>query len=257
MFGIKEKKVNGARSQEDIGSMKKTARLAGWAYLSVALFGMGAQAIRMFLLEPGHAEATVENIINNESLFLAAIMSDIIMLTAYLLLGVFAYLLFKNVNGRISLLMLSFVVVSSAVAGLNVLNQFAALQLLGNADYLAAIPHDLLIAQVMHYLDMYESGTYIAQIMGWGPWLFPLGYMGYRSGYFPKFLGIMLMLGSVGLTFEGFRFFLLPDQQIVSAPGIIIATMAELTTIGWLIFRGVRKKAFEYPIERNTSVLAA
>ncbi|MDW5564126.1 MAG: DUF4386 family protein [Methanomassiliicoccus sp.] len=56
------------------------------------------------------------------------------------------------------------------------LNLFAALQLLGGADYLAVFPVDQLQAQALLYINMYTNGFMIAQIF-YGAWLLPLGYL--------------------------------------------------------------------------------
>ena len=47
------------------------------------------------------------------------------------------------------------------------------------------------------FFQLHGHGYLIAQIF-FGLWLLPLGYLVYRSGFFPRVLGVLLMLGCVG-----------------------------------------------------------
>jgi uncharacterized protein DUF4386 len=219
---------------------KKTAKIAGIFYLLVIAFGIFAQVVRQSFIVTVDATVTANNILNSELLFRFSFISDLFMITSYFLLGVTFYVLFKSVNNNISLVLLVFVLISSAIAGINMLNHFAVLQLLSGADYLAAFEAEQLFAQVMFHLDMHEAGAFIAQIFGWGPWLFPLGYLGYKSGYFPRILSILLMLACFGLLIEGFVYFLIPDYKVITYPGLAIATIAEFWCCGWLLIKGVK-----------------
>ena len=77
------------------------------------------------------------------------------------------------------------------------LTEFAALLLLSGADYLTAFTADQLHALVMFFLDLHEYGVFIASIFC-GLWLLPLGYLVFKSGYIPRILGVLLMIGCFG-----------------------------------------------------------
>jgi hypothetical protein len=49
-------------------------------------------------------------------------------------------------------------------------------------------------ALVLMFLDLHSNGYLIAQVF-FGLWLLPLGYLAYISGYFPRALGVLLMVG--------------------------------------------------------------
>ncbi len=60
-------------------------------------------------------------------------------------------------------------------------------------------------------LDTQHYGILIAQIF-FGLWLVPLGYLAYRSsGMFPKWLGVLLILGGVCYLVDLLAAFLVPD----------------------------------------------
>jgi hypothetical protein len=87
---------------------------------------------------------------------------------------------------------------------LNELNKFAALLLLDSAD------------QMMFFLNLNTQGIFIASIF-WGLWLFPQGYLIYKSGYFPRILGISMVLAGFGYLLESSTHFLLPSYEALAS----------------------------------------
>jgi hypothetical protein len=224
----------------DLEDPKKTARLAGLMYLGVIVFGILAQIIYMSFIVSDDAAKTVSNIMDNESLFRASNVIWLISEMFFLLLGLALYVVLKRVNKNLATLMLFFVAVGVAIECLNTLNRFAALQLLSGADYLGVYSADQLNAQVMFRLELWEAGYSIAAIMSFGPWLIPAGYLIYKSGYFPKILGILAILAGLGILIEGLQSLLLPDYEMISYPFALIAVIGEFAVCGWLLVKGAK-----------------
>ena len=88
--------------------------------------------------------------------------------------------------------------------------------LLNGADYLNVFQADQLQALAMLFLYLYKNGFMIAQIF-YGAWLFPLGYLVFKSGFLPRILGIVLMVACV-LTWLMYpcQFFLFPGYDAIS-----------------------------------------
>lgn len=223
---------------------KKTALLAAVLYLML-LFGSGfAEVTRSSLivdLDPG---ATAANILANQALFMASFISDLMGQTAFLLLGLTLYKLLSPVNKTHAMVMVAFVAVSVPMAMLNQLNQFAAMYLLSGVDYLQGMTPDQLNTQAMFFLELRQYGVYIIEIF-WGLWLFPFGYLVYKSGHYPKIIGILLMGGCIGYLIEFFTRFLLPSLPILTYPGLAIATLGEVAAIVMLLVDGVQKEKQE------------
>ncbi len=220
---------------------KKTALLAGGLYL-VLLFGSGfAEITRTTLISNQNAVATAASILANEALFKASFISDLIGQTAFLLLGLTLYRLLSPVSRSHAVVMMAFVAVSVPMAMLNLLNQFAAMHLLSGVGYLQVMAPDQLVAQAMFFLDLRQYGVYITEIF-WGLWLFPFGYLVYKSGYYPKTIGILLMGGCFGYLIEFFARFLLPGYPMITYPGLAVATVAEVAAIVMLLIHGLRKE---------------
>ena len=224
----------------DNTSPLKAARIAGLLYLILIVTGIIGHLGRQSLIVPGDAAITANNIIANELQFRGANVIWLISEVSFLLLGLALYVVLKNINKNLASLMVLFVVVGVAIESINTLNQFAALQLLSGADHLTSFSADQLNAQVMFYLDSWEAGYRIAAIMSFGPWLIPAGYLIYKSGYFPKILGFLVILAGFGILIEGLQYFLLPDYEVISSPGNVAATIGEFALCGWLLLKGAK-----------------
>ncbi len=217
----------------------RNARIAGFLYLLVIVFGIFAQGVvRSSLIVPGKALETANAIMSSEGLFRAGFISDLMMMMCYLLMAFMLYTIFESVNKNLALLFMLLTLASVAIMCLNMLNQFACLLLLSGADYLKVFTPDQIHALVLLFLNLHEYGYLIAQMFS-SAWLLPLGYLGYKSGYFPKILGILVMTACFAELFEFFQMFLFPAYEFLSSPGIVIAVVAEFALCFWLMFKGV------------------
>ena len=217
------------------------ARIAGVLYLFIAVSGIFNM---MFgpssLIVLGDAATTVNNIMASESLFRLGIVNDLIAQTVGILLVLALYKLLKAVNKNQALLMVIFALVSIPIVMLNLLNQFAAQLLLSGANYLTVFAADQLQALVMLFLNLDEHGFFIAHIF-WGLWLFPMGYLVYKSGYIPRILGILLIIAGFGYLIDFVTFFFVPSF----GPIKMFTFIGEVLFPLWLLIKGVNVKQWE------------
>lgn len=97
-------------------------------------------------------------------------------------------------------------------------------------------------AIVLLLLDIQHYGTLIAQVF-FGLWLIPLGYLTYKSQWFPKALTIVLVIGGVCYLIDLFAAFLITDfSQKASTIITIPSAIAEVWMVGYLLIVGVRTK---------------
>ena len=224
-----------------MNSIKKTARIAGFMYLGNIITGIFAQVVRSTLIVPGDAAATAKNIMASEWLFRIGFVSDLIMVTFYLLMGLVFYVLLKPVNKNIALLMLLLNLAGVPMLGINMLNQFATLLLMSGAGYLTVFGADQLHALGMLFFNLHEYGYSIA-VISWGFYLLPLGYLVFKSGYFPRILGVLLMLASFCDLIQFFQIFLFPDYEVITYPGLAVAMIAEFSFAFWLLVKGAKEQ---------------
>jgi len=180
----------------------KTARIAGFLYLILMVCGIFSYMfVNSRLIVPGDTATTINNIMASESLYVSGIVSWLISQTVFILLVYVLYKLLKPVNKNHAFLMVMFVLVAVPISFINELNKFAALLLLSGADYLTAFDVGQLQALVPLFLDLHEYGIHINS-MFFGLWLLPLGYLVFKSGYIPRILGVLLMIGWFGYMLE-------------------------------------------------------
>lgn len=211
------------------------ARVAGLIYLMGLPAPFGLIYVPSRLTVAGDAAATAANIMASETLFRLGIVSNLYVGVVNLLLVLVLYRLLKPAGRNMAALMVMFVVTGVAIGMLSEITQFAVLRLLSGADYLTVFTTDQLEAQSLLFLQMHAQGINIAQIF-WGLWLFPLGYLVFRSGFLPRILGILLIIGGIGYLAQSLIAFLSPGLKLNLA---LITGWGELLLLLWLLIKGV------------------
>jgi hypothetical protein len=234
----------------------KTARIAGFLYLTIIITGIFAYfVVRGSLIVAGDATATANNILASEGLFRVSIASDLIMIMCDVALALVFYVLLKPVSHALALLAAFFRLAQAASLGINLLNLFFALQLFGAADYLAVVDVNQLYAQAMLFLDAHGTGYAIALVF-FGFSLMVLGYLVFKSGYVPRVLGILLVVASFGYLIDSFARVLLPSydnyEAIFTLAVFAPAFIAELSLCLWLLIKGVNVQQRDSSISLNT-----
>ncbi len=225
-----------------MNSPQKTARVAALVFVLIFILGMSTELfIRPGMIAPGDAAATVKNIAASESLFRLSMVSDLIRQGLLVLLPLILYKLLKPVNKTIASLMVLFYLACVPISLLNELNHFAVLLLSSGNGYLPAFKADQLNALVTFFLELRKYGTFIAQFFSF--WVVLLGYLVYKSGFLPKILGILLMLGGICYTVLAVLFFLSPniDATIFGVFTFISESLFYL----WLLIKGINVKEWE------------
>jgi hypothetical protein len=231
----------------ELGTNKFTARLAGLIYLIVVITGIFSLAyVPLTLIDWRDAAKTFQQISASETLFRASLVSSAICYIAFLLLPFVLYKLLNSVNETAAKLMIILSVVSVPISMLNLQNKYAVLTFIKGSDFLKNFDQSQIQAQMMLFLENYDIGILILHIF-WGLWLFPFGWLVYKSGFLPKVLGILLMLGCVGylISFIG-------HTMSENYSGSLIANIAskpsafgEIGTCLWLLIRGINENQLQ------------
>ncbi len=220
-------------------SRQKDAKRAGFFYLAFVITCIFAGIVRANLIAWGDASRTADVLGNSELLFRISSLVDLISAVLFVLSAWALYVLLKPVNKNVALLFLLLNAVGVAVQCNSLLNSFTPMLTYGNTDFIKAFQPDQFDALNLLFLNIYKSGFTIAQIF-YGTWLLPLGYLVYKSGFLPKWLGILLIADFFGVMIWFFQYFLLPGYDIITYPGLAIGFIAEFSLSLWLIIMGVK-----------------
>jgi len=211
--------------------------MAGFHYFMYFVTSIIANMFGRFVFVD--APVTVNHIMAHESQFRIGFVISLFSVVFFLLAGWYLYVLLKPVDKNIALLFLLFNLGGFAIWCFSLLNLFAGLLLLSGSDYLKVFQPDQLQALAMLFINLRKSGAIIAQIP-YGIWLFPLGYLVFKSGFLPKILGILLIVDCFGLLICVFQFFLMPCYEVISVPFMAVSFIAELSLTLWLLIMGVK-----------------
>lgn len=200
-----------------------------------------SDAVRDHFIVPGDAAATAGNILARPGLFNLTAVGDLLAAALFGLAAWGLYVLLRPVDKHLALLFLLLNLVGVGIQALSGLNQFAALLLLLRPDYLNVMPADQLQALPMFFLDLREKGFLIAQLF-YGAWLFPLGYLVFKSGFLPRILGIVLMVHCCTWLSTVFQSFLFPGFSAITYVSYPLGFMAEVGLTLWLLVMGAKAR---------------
>jgi hypothetical protein len=217
------------------------ARLAGllW-FLAAVTGGFSLFYVRSQVIVAGDAAATAANIMASEFLFRAAIVSNLFSQVFLFFFGLTAYHLFKEVNKALATVFLTSVMMTVAIAVVNALNNFGALLVLSQADYLKAFTPEQLNAVAMIFLRLNNSfGQGLLEIF-WAPYFFSFGLLVIKSRFLPKVLGMLLMSMSVAYAINVLQKFLVPQfyPAAFTRLAMTLGALGGIPTIFWLLLKG-------------------
>ncbi len=223
-----------------MGSIKKTARLAGVLFLLMVVFGVFAEVMfrqKLFVLTD--ATATANNILANVFLYRVGIVSDLLMAICYLFTALALYHLFCPVHKNLASLMVLFAAAGSLLLMFNFLIELAPLLILSGEVPLGGFAADARESLAMLFYQLYQHGYMIGQVF-FALWVLPLGILILRSDLIPKVFGVLFVVEFVLGFASVFVHFLAPNE-LVDTLLLLPGTVAEFSFLLWLLICGVKK----------------
>jgi hypothetical protein len=230
-----------------LNSNDKLARLAGLLYLILLPTTGPAFFSGLQLLGKGDAGTILAYVVANRDGFEFMILLGAIGFVDYLALAVVFYRLFSPVSKDVARLMVTFMVASVPLSLAALARRMDVLSVLDGARNSPGLGVDQMQAQVMSALQGANNLMLVAAIF-WGLWLFPLGWLVFRSGFVPRVLGVLLMLGGFWYALIFVGTVLNPGyQETLMARAIsfisgVPSVIGEMGTALWLLFVGMRAR---------------
>jgi|CXWL01.1.fsa_nt_gi hypothetical protein len=226
--------------ESGMNSPKRLARIAGVLYLLVAIFAGFAFNVYTKLYIAGDAAATAVNVVANSGLVRMAVVADLVMVIAWIFLALTLYRLLKHVRQSAARAMVVLVAIGAGIVSLNTVFEFEGMRVAIDSSYAAALGAEGSNVLVLMLLDTQHYGILIASVF-MGLWLVPLGYLAYKSGLFPKALGVALIVVCVCYHAKLLAAFLAPDLWTVIQGYLSIPIWVfELWMVLYLLIIGVR-----------------
>ena len=216
------------------------ARITGVLYLVIIVFGLFSEVfIRSNLIVHGNADATASNILASEWVFRVGFASDLVIFLCDVAVAILLYVMLRPVSKTGSLISAGFRLTGTAIYGVNLLNYFAALIILSGPEYFSSFDSGQLNSMALMFLNIHRHG-YDLGLVFFGLHCLFLGYLLFESDYFPKILGILMLLAGIGYVVGSFTLFLWPEYTAMITPIYIAPLIGELSLCLWLLIKGVR-----------------
>ena len=222
-------------------SLRSTARTAGILYLLMSiLMILGYMYFPARFFAAGDAAETARRIMGNELLYRISILNAAAAQILFVFVVVNLYELFKDVDGRLARLMLALVCVGVSAELVNVAIRMTPFVLLGGADFLAVYTRPQLEAMSLALIRIANNLGQLLLVV-WALWLFPFGKLTMRSGWFPRWLGILLLVSGVAYLATFLTSMLFPEQRVLVRQVMTPFYFGELVMVLWLTFVGARE----------------
>jgi hypothetical protein len=221
-----------------MNSTKRTARIAGLLYLLMAVTSILGLNIPGGFIVRGDAAATADKIASSEMFYRLCVVSDLASQVLFVFLVLVLYQLLKGVNERQAALMVALVLVQVPMMFASMLCGIAPLVLLHRADYWSAFDKHQLDALTMGFLSLRSYGINAVTAL-WGLWLLPFGLLIFRSGFIPRILGVLLIVGCFADLAISVTSLLFPAYAHI-ANKLLVLGVGEILIILWLLIKGAK-----------------
>ncbi len=223
-------------------SRKNTARYSGLLYLLMAgTAAFSLLTMQSIIIVKGNALQTLQNLVAQETTVRWVIVSHLVSHSIFLLLAMTFYRLFKPTNDHSMRLLVLFVAVQVPLIFIGEMLNFTAL-LAAKGELLTSFPMPEK-ADIILLMEQIRSKLLLVAQVFWGLWLIPLGQAFFTSGFMPRVVGVLLVIGGVAYLVQTFAYILSPSvySSIVGVTNML-PSIAEIGTILWLVIMGTTDK---------------
>ena len=214
--------------------------LTGVLYLVVIVCGLFSElGVRGVLFLPEDILQTMENIKGNQSLLRVGVSLDMVMVLADIGLAWFFFILFRENFPRLSYLAAFLRLVQASIIGINLIH---LLQIPVIFQFFPNPTDPIRVAQQVGYLIESHRLGYLLSGIPFGMSCVILGYMMYKSGWFSRLLGAMVVVAGFSYLIDSFTNILLPTYAPQSEILVLAtAVITELSLCIYLIINGIKK----------------
>ena len=217
----------------------RTARVTGLLYLGLAVTGLlGYVIVRAQIVVDGDPDATLANLIDQQSLARFGVMLELAIVLTQTLCALWFFRLFRSVD--------AFAAACIAVFGVvNAVAIMGSAATLGTAVEVAggALGQATDTAGTVALLYLVSEQLWAVGAVFFGLWLIPMGWLAWRSGWMPSALGWLLMVSGVGYILSAFVTYAAESASALADVLTFPATVGELWMVGYLLVVGVRRSA--------------
>jgi uncharacterized protein DUF4386 len=228
---------------------QRYARVAGvLILLSLVFGGWGEAYVPSKLVVSGDAAATARNILSSPLLFRSGFAAYLVEAVCDVTLALVFYYLLKPVDRRLALLSAFFGIVATVTYAFAECFYFAPSLILSGAEYLKPFSAEQLNSLALLSMKLFNAiaGIFLGF---YGLATAVRGYLIYRSGYLPRTLGILFVVGGVSFVIDNVAIVLAPaySSQLL----LVLMAPAGIAMMLWLLVRGLNTEEWQRVATRS------
>jgi hypothetical protein len=216
---------------------KPLARITGGLYLAFVIALTLADVFAH--IGVGDVELAFEALTTDSTQFTVGLTFALLSALLFVMAAWGLYVLLRPVNRELALLFLLLNAIGVAIQVASYIPLILAMLATEASTFTGAFSMAQIEGLQHLSFDVQKLSFLTAQLF-FGTWLFPLGYLVYKSGFLPKFLGVLLILDGFAILLWFFQGMLLPDHPALSTPGLALSFIAEVGLGLWLLFKGIK-----------------
>ena len=225
------------------GPATRTCSLAVGLFLILSVAGgwFGEMYVPSVMMA-GDAATTAANLRLQEGLFRLGYAAYMVEAFSDVVLAWLFYVLLKPVHRDLALLSAFFGLVSMTLFAVTKMFYFAAPMFLKESAYLASFSPGQIDSLASMYLALYAGLSGLSMMFYGTAWIIR-GYLTFRSGYLPRFLGALMVAAGAGFVLKNVTQVLAPalSSDILLAPMFLNA----VALIIWAAAKGVGREKLE------------
>jgi hypothetical protein len=192
--------------------------ILGLAGIVTGAFDIGY--VQNTLIVAGNASATLHNILAHETLFRLGFSAHVFELVLNIPAEIIGFILLRRVNGVVAAIALGCGFVGIAVEAADLLSAYVPLKLAIEGGALGAFSPEQVHAASYISMQLQQAGLLLSWVF-YGVDELASGFLFFRSGFFPRVLGLMLALSGLCYFTHGFLSFLAPALDARLYPYIL------------------------------------
>jgi len=217
----------------------RLARVAGLLYLAIIVLGVWSDGvIRSSIVVSGSPSDTAANIQASVTSFRWSLVADSVMVLCDVALAVLLLVLLRPVSNVLAMTAAAFRLTQSAILGINLLNQHVATRLVTAPEAAGALDEATRNALALTFAEAQGHG-YDIGLLFFGINCLLTGTLVYRSGFLPRFIGVLVAASGPVYLVGSYLSLLAPHAATSFDVAYVLPLVAELALCLWLLVRGV------------------
>ena len=228
---------------ESTPSTNSTVRIATslFFFICVPMSIWESNFVHSKIFVPQDPIGTANNLLSYEFIFRTSIVTHIIGTSVFVLLVWLFYRVVRPVDKGLSQLMVIPILAQIPIVFVFEALNYTALMTLKSE---ARVTFDVVQQQEVAYLLLrLHRYAFAANKIIFGLFLIPLGILVFRSGFAPRFIGILILIGGIGYVADTCLYILLQREAYLTVRSLKLYSSA-CYSLGflWLLVKGVRNQ---------------